>query len=421
MIKAGSLFYALIISLLISIISSSLILFAYLTTIQFDNFEISHRLKLNVDSGLNLLLSNQTLISANEEKTLDLYGQGTDSVFLKRKYWGGYEIIISKALFKNIQEIRIAQIGIGVDTSTSYCIYLSDNDKPLAVCGKTVIKGNVFLPKSGIKSTFIEGQNYSGSKLVDGIIKQSKKELPKIHPGRIEYLDNYLNGKFKSDVDSVINIGLNLSGDSINNSFINKTIVFETGSSVNISNGSYSGNIIIYSSKQIVVSNSAIINNCILIAPKIIIEKQFKGTLQAFASDSIILKEEVCLNFPSCIGIIQLYKHNIVSGIKLSENDTLHGNIFAIKKIKDSDSQIGVMISKKSNVTGVVYSEGFVDLKGSIYGTLICNKIMLNTPSSIYDNHLLNAELDGSKLSEHFVGIDLLEESKNRKIAKWLN
>jgi hypothetical protein len=43
------------------------------------------------------------------------------------------------------------------------------------------------------------------------------------------------------------------------------------------------------------------------------------------------------------------------------------------------------------------------------------------TPSSVYENHLLNATIDVSKLSKHYVGINLVQESKIKKVVKWLN
>src|SRR3982751_1192426 len=99
MIKASSLFYAIVISIIIAIISSSFILFAYVSRIEFDNQELQQRLNLNVQSGLNLLLSKQLLIEPNQSKTIDLYGNGEDSVFLQRKLWGAFEVIYATAIF----------------------------------------------------------------------------------------------------------------------------------------------------------------------------------------------------------------------------------------------------------------------------------------------------------------------------------
>src|SRR3972149_11943709 len=130
MIKAGSLFYAIVISLIIAIVSSSLILFAYLTRIQFQNFEANQQLNLNANSGLNLLLSKQSLVELNQQKTIDLFNAGNDNVELTRKSWGAYEILISKAIFKNIEVTRIAQAGFYPDSIRLYSLYLSDVDKP---------------------------------------------------------------------------------------------------------------------------------------------------------------------------------------------------------------------------------------------------------------------------------------------------
>ncbi|MBN8696076.1 MAG: hypothetical protein J0L87_06065 [Bacteroidetes bacterium] len=419
MIKAGSLFYALVISLLITIISSSLILYFYLTTIELKNIEMSQRLQLNVDSGLNLLLSNQSIISANEGRVIDLYGMGNDSVYLKRKYWGAYEILISSADFKKMNEHKIAFAGYVSDPAKDYCIYLKDEDKPLSVCGKTIIRGVAYLPKVGVKRTQIEGQSFSGKVLVDGKVEKSDRNLPKINSDLIEYLNRYLTGNFSDNSDRLINIGAGLSGDSISNSFLDKTILFHSNQSITVSNGLYSGNLIIYSNKPISISSSAILENCLVVSPKIIFEKNFNGTVQAFASDSIILKENVKLGYPSCIGLIQRQNAK-ASGILIMENDTIIGSVFAVKNSAVFLQPLGISVSEKSTVCGTLFSAGYTDLKGAVWGSLVTDRIILNTSSSVYENHLLNAEIDITKRSKYFVGINLIVEPKKKGVIKWI-
>ena len=421
MIKASSLFYAIVISLLIAIVSSSLILFAYLSTIQFDNFEMSQRLKLNVDSGISLLLSKQSIVEPNQQKTVDLYGTKEDEVFLSRKTWGAYELIISKAVFKNQQEIKIAQIGYFSDTIKKYSLYLADEDKPLAVCGKNIIKGTAYLPKAGIKRAYIEGQNFVGNNMVDGQIKESEKQLPKFNEALINIIEGYLSKKEFSENDSIVEIANELSGDSIKNSFLNKTIVFETDALLSILNGFYAGNIIISSSKQITVSSDAFLDNVILVAPKIIFEKHVNGVVQAFASDSIIVKENVTLLYPSCLAVIKTTDVIPVSAIVLNENDSISGAVFCFKKTQNPLKQVGVILKKNTFVYGQVFTSGYVDMQGVVVGSVMCNKILLTTPASVYENHLLNAEIDNTKLSKYFVGINLVEESEFKKVVKWLD
>lgn len=421
MIKAGSLFYAIVISLIIAIVSSSLILFAYLSHIEFETFEIHERLQLNADSGLNLLLSEQSLVGLNEKKVIDLYGQGMDSVELIRKPWGAYEVVISKAIFKNTSFLRLAQIGYGQDSTKAYSLYLSDEDKPLALCGKTILKGTAYLPKSGVKRAYIEGQNFIGNDLISGQVKQSEKALPEFNKELIENIESIFSSKQISEKDSVIEIASDLSEDSLKNSFLNNSLILKSSGRLKISSGFYEGNILVISDKEIVISSNAILHDMIVVAPRVIVEKEFKGNLQIFASDSVIIQKNVTLAYPSVIGIVRTSQSPVVAAIVLSENDTIEGNLFAYKKAEEVLKQSGLIMAEKSFIYGEVYSNGYVDVKGSIYGSLMCNKILLKTPSSVYENHLLNVVIDRSKLSSYFVGINLVKESTAKKIVKWEN
>jgi len=421
MIKASALFYSIIISLLIAIISSSLILFSYLTTIQYDSIEISQRLRMNVDSGINLLLSKQSIVGINEELKIKLFDELEDSISVSRKQWGAYEVVISKANFKSNSCVKVAQIGFKFNPADRFSLYLQDNDKPLSVCGQTKIKGDAFIPKAGIKRAYIEGQNFIGSTLVDGKIQQSSKVLPPTNPNFFDLIsEKYFNSK-NDFSDSLLELNLNEYQDTINNSFNNKTIVINFTNSINLTGASLIGNVMVISSRQINVSKNSVVKNAILIAPKIIFEQDFKGCLQAFASDSIILKENIRLDYPSCLGLIKSAPLPSLSSIIISENDSIYGNIFAIKKIIDPLKEVAILLKKKSFVYGQIYSSGSVDAQGVIYGSLMCSKITLTTPSSLYENHLLNSEIDEAKLSKHFIGINLIEQSSYKDIVQWLD
>lgn len=419
MLKASSLFYAVVISLIISIVSSSLILFAYLTKIESEKLEISQQLRLNVDSGINLLLSNQSIVAINSEKEIDLFGKGNDKVKLGRKYWGAYEVVFSNASFKNESISRVVLSGNSPDSSKKYSLYMADEDKPLALCGKTKIKGTTFLPKAGVKRAYIEGQNFIGANLIDGIIKQSDKFIPEFNKETLVNIKNLLDKKSVGINDSVIAIGTELSENFVTNNFNNKTIVYSSEVTLKISSGIYTGNIAIFSSKQISISNAAVLNDVILAAPKIIIEKGFKGNLQAFASDSIILEKEVSLYYPSVLGIVKSEKIKIAT-IVLNGKDSISGSLFSYKGTNDALSQTAIILKKDTFVQGEVYTNGYADIQGNIYGSLTCSKIMLSTPSSVYENHLLNAIIDQTSLSKYYVGIISSETQKIKKIIKYL-
>ena len=107
--------------------------------------------------------------------------------------------------------------------------------------------------------------------------------------------------------------------------------------------------------------------------------------------------------------------------LKLNENDSISGAVFAFQKEPNPMKRVGVLISKESFVHGQVYSNGYADIEGTIFGSVMCASIILSTPSSVYENHLLNAVIDQTKRLPYFVGITITEESASKKIVKWLN
>lgn len=421
MIKAGSLFYAIIISLIIATTSSSFILSAYLRKIQADNFDINRLLHLNADSGFNLLLSKQSIVNINQDQCIDLFGKGTDSVHLSRKQWGAYEIAISKAVSRNKQVIRIGQTGYFPNAADAYSLYLADEDRPLSLCGNTHIKGRAFLPKAGIKRAYIEGQSFTGNTLIDGEIKQSNPHLPEFNKTLLEFLQLGFTKKSLAEDDSIITLQNGIAGDTINNSFLSKTLILKSEAPLFLTTGVYKGNIAIVSEKRITVSSTVVLNDILLFAPQIIIESGFKGNLQAFASDSLMVQKEVILRYPSVLGLIKYNNPLSPSHLILNENDTIAGTVFVYKNESNAMQQTGLIVPEKAQIIGQVYSNGYVDLKGKIYGSLMCNKIMLTTASSVYENHLLNGIIDVSMLPKCYTGINLVEESMIKKTVKWLH
>jgi hypothetical protein len=416
MLKASTLFYSVIISLVIAVISGSVILLSSLSTLAFHKSLSAEELETNTVSGLNLLLSKQSVINEGEEKMIDLYGNGNDSVFLSRKFWGAFEVSISKAIRNGQQVLKVAETGFIPDSTDNYCLYIPDMDKPIAVCGNTKLKGTSYLPKVGVKRAYIEGQNYNGSSLVYGEIKNSSRTLPEFNKKLIERVKNLANSEALESVNSS-NEG---DGDLIKNSFLDPTLVISDKSIIRIQN-KYSGNISFVSRTQVIIEAEAELNDVIIFAPKVLIKKGFKGNIQVFATDSIIVQENVVLNYPSVLGIVPGLTTLNGSSIILSNNDTVSGCLFTFNNgILFPSKQSGVSISEKAVVYGRVYTNGFAEIKGTIFGSLMCQNILLRTNSSVYENHFLNATIDRTELTDQFVGINLVEDSPFKGIVKWL-
>lgn len=420
MIKAGSLFYVIVISIIIAIVSSAIILFAYQSRLAFDFLQTQERLNLNAESGLNLLLSNQSLLAPDESRFTELYGTGEDSVYLQRKRWGAFEFVLSRAVFHNRMVERLAQAGYASDVSKPYALYLADEGKPLALCGDTKITGNAFLPKSGVERAYIEGQHFTGKQLINGTIYKSDNLLPALNKDLLDHLQKLLKEKKQTDTDSVITMNRAFSGDSLHHTFKENTLILKSHGPVYVDNTTYSGNIILLSDTVILVGSNAQLEDVILIAPRIIIQEHFRGQLQAFCSDSLIVEPNVTLRYPSVLGLVS-FNASRPCAIVLNENDTLIGSVFAHQTLIDSYKRAGIRLRKKSVLIGQAYSSGYAEVQGSIYGSLTCSKLLLETPSSVYENHLLNATINQMALPSYFTGITLFQETAYKKVVKWLN
>src|ERR1051326_4795987 len=156
MLRASALVYSLVMALIIAILSSSILLYSYFSTASIRQYEKKERLLENVNSGINLLLSDQALVGLGENTTIDLFGEGHDPVTLQRKAWGAFEIIHCSASWKGATVSKTAMVGRTIGLDSDLCFYLAEHDAPLSVCGKTKLKGTCYLPKEGTKSAYID-------------------------------------------------------------------------------------------------------------------------------------------------------------------------------------------------------------------------------------------------------------------------
>ncbi|MBI2269783.1 MAG: hypothetical protein HYU69_05425 [Bacteroidetes bacterium] len=312
-------------------------------------------------------------------------------------------------------------IGAGLDTTEKISLYLSDLDRPLAVCGKTDIKGTAYIPGSGIKGAYIEGKSFLGKKYVDGIIKNSSKTIPGFNEKLTKSLAELLN-KNIAEGDSIFNLANNELPDSLKNPFTEKTIYITSVSTIEIKDQRFAGNICFISGSGIKIGRNAELKDVLLAAPGIEIEEDFEGTLQAFASDSIVINKNVKLNYPSALGVVRTNTSKANVFITIKEDTKISGSVFAFQDPESSNvtNQVHIAIEKGTIIRGTVYSSVSADLKGTIYGSLTCAKIILNTPSSVYENHLLDATIDPTKLSNYYAGMISNSQKGGKKIAKWL-
>ncbi|HEY0056919.1 MAG TPA: hypothetical protein VGB63_16330 [Pedobacter sp.] len=413
MLKASALFIVTVMALVIGIASTSLITMAYFYRLEFQKGIRHSALLNNLESGTAVLLSKDfNKFDANV--AIELPGNNAVTIMVRKERWGIYDLAFVQSYIQKDTITRAFLIGKNFDDYTA--LYLRDEDRPLSISGSTQIVGDAFLPGAGIRQSYAEGKSYSGGKiLVRGIIKSSDITLPPLDAERISDIQQRL-GNEKGVEWSV--------KDSLWNSFLNPVQVIRIPSNkASISKCSITGKFILICDTTVSISRTAIIENAIIFAPSIIIEDGFKGSCQFFASKSITTGKNVVLSYPSCMGIVNSSQSESQPEIILGGGSVFSGVLFTHKKDK-SELETQITLGKNCIVSGEVYASGFLKMESPVMinGKASCNRFLVQTPTALYENQLIDVVLNRKKLSQYYLTSSLSSNKvADNKILKWLN
>ncbi|MCX6181891.1 MAG: hypothetical protein NT150_08195 [Bacteroidetes bacterium] len=415
MLRAFALYVALMISVIVALICGSLLTLYYLNDRETYIYETDARLRSNVESAFNWMRENQ-IKEGVEVK--DLFGENRDSVELKTRSWGLFNLITVKAFSGSRSKNKSALLGGLLHHKNEYALYMGNSNKPLSLCGRTNITGNAFVPEAGVERAYIEGQNFMGNKLINGEQKTSASALPELKMEAIDNISKYLNGD-KMDGDSVL--AFSKDSTKIIQSFGENALVISSAAPIVLDNIELRGKIIIRSAQWVQVKKSAILEDVLVFAPFVFIDDDFSGSGQFYASDSLLAGMDCKLNYPSVLAVINASSSDKSSLLKVGEGSKIQGAVFSFQEKQSIRNKNILILLKDTEVYGQVYSNGYLELQGEVFGSVVCAQFLLKTPSSVYENHLLNTTIDISQLPKGFVGFYLLKEDTQFEISKWLN
>lgn len=408
MLKAGALYFAIVIAFFIAVISASLIMLvahyrnSYLKDIR------HQRLLEQLDSGVAYVLSQN---SSFGETTLDLFGRGTDSLFIQRSLWGIYELA---QLTASVQQDTLRQTFLIGKQQDSLALYLSDEDRPLSISGATRITGNVALPKSGLRQAYAEGKPYNGSQLVyQGKMGDSERTLPALDE---EVLKKLLLG-FVATREKQLS--------EINNSkvpFEAPAKLYYVGREAQLENVSLQGKIILWSDSLINIEATAKLTDIIVFAPIIKVASGFRGTCQLFASDSLLISDRVDFAYPSALGVLRTEDSVGQPQLILGNSCNVEGVVFSYEKER-SALQTMVALGKDTKIRGEVFCTGLLKLEKdvAINGSVACNRFIMRTQQTLYENFLIDVTFNRRARSGYYLSSVLFGKQKKNKVLKWLN
>jgi hypothetical protein len=328
-----------------------------------------------------------------------------------KKNWGVFSIVSINTFRRKARLSEKYLAGADISVKEPVALYMADENKYLSICGNTHLAGTCYLPKLGIKRGYVEGDTYRDKTMIYGEAKTSKTELPEIDTEVINYLKLLLKNFRPDSTVQSRSIKEFYYIDHHYNSFNNPTVYYCSDKPIVIDEKVLKGNIVICSSQIIKVTKNSSLSDVLLFAPKIIISDDFQGQVQAFATDSLVVGRKCNLQYPSVIGLVNEKTNNIT--MRISDKSRIDGVVLLWQKTLAKICP-ELSIGKETEVFGQVYCNGTVRFYGNVYGCLYCRNFMLETRSAIYENHLLNAQIDRDKLSRHYLGISIADSGKNQ-------
>lgn len=412
MLKAGALYFAVISAFLIAVICASLIMIAaYYREAYLKELRMT-RLERNMDSSIDLALGQEGIVE-NGYTHMDLLGDGSDSAKFSQSYWGIFELSVISAAVSTDTVKRVFLIGRDARTDT-LALYLSDEDRPLSISGDTRITGDAKVPKSGMRKSYVENRPYSGDKLVYGRIQESGRTLVPLDADLIRALDKALD-RDRSSMEL-------FPAQDMVASFLGPSGVFSLPAGARLS-GRLSGQIALYSDTSVFISRTARLENIVIYAQSITVEDGFEGNCQLFARDSITVGNGAVLGYPSVLGLIGKEKLVDQAKITLGKDVKISGMVFSYES-KRSPLQTMISLGERTKITGEVYATGLLKLaKGIVVdGKTSCNRFIMQTPTTLYENFLVDVILNRRSRNGHYLSSPLFGKGeKNKKILKWLN
>jgi len=240
-LKAGSIFYALIVMILVGIISTAMITLTFSNKFLEERDNLKERLLRNVNSGIQLLMAEEE--AHLEPFVVDLFGENLDSVRLEKKEWGLFSVALSRAFHQTSREQLVFDQAIQL--------------------------------------------------VINGTIEISEQALPAVSKQKIKYLLNQFD-----------QFGNQAIEDALQQSFHQETLLIKEEVLI-LEDQILKGNIILASDSLVYIGKNVVLEDVLIFAPYILIEDGFRGNVQAFATRLLDVGEEVKLLYPSVLGLIK--------------------------------------------------------------------------------------------------------------------
>jgi hypothetical protein len=289
---------------------------------------------------------------------------------------------------------------------------MPDRNQFISLVGNSFIRGDCYLSRLGVRKGNAEGRNFEGPFLHKGELFLSKEELPEINDNLLSYISPYQQGNFQKS-DSLCYYEDMETGERVAQSFSQKTLFVQSAGKLVLDRDSFEDNIILYSTDTIEVWPSAQLVNILLMGKVIIFQKGYKGVLQAFAREKLLVGDNCNIAYPGF-----LMCNGDSASIEIGKAAKVNGGVICHSASKEKSSLI---IGKGAQIIGKVYVNGDCRFEGSITGSLYCDCFVKKTDRAFYENFLIDCSINENELPNEYASFCITDSIYELKTVKECN
>ena len=395
-IDSSALGYAISFLLLIGLICTGVLFISGANKRLELNYELNEHMLFNNYFGLRFGAS----IKYPGEKQI-VHPSGDTSQIVVRN-WGAFRAVVSTTYHGSRKVEKSALVGYKTERRLPV-LYMPNRKQVVKLCGKTRIEGTVYLSKRGFERGHIAGKHFEGTKLLQGTLIVSERNLPRLNTALTDL-----------SLEDILKTARKIERVTKDTSFrfTDQTSIWTSMESIHV-NHRIEGNIVLHSFDSIFVSATAVLNHVILMAPIIHFEAGFMGCVQAIAEKQINCEEGVKLAYPSALILAEQKngRSDIRSGIFLAKDSRVLGGVLLTSELRDFRRPVHLKIDQ-ATVGGLVYNQGETELRGTIIGSLYTDKLALKIGGGQYSGYLCDATISSKQLPDDFVMPNWLEEEE---------
>lgn len=329
--------FALPAVLVVSVLILLLILFAYSAiTMNMHRYALYHekkQLREDLKSTLVLYCADSTLCEVNDSSEVDLFA-GHDKVKVSVERCGLYERV---RLSNDYPDEYHVLVGRRNESDSKAAFWLCDRNRALSLAGDARIEGLVYMPLNGINYTEVNMRYYTGEPIPEERLSISSKDLPSIDSIQFEHARKLCRQNDKK------------------------------------------------------VELSSPVRDTVISGSVVKIRKGFKGSLQVFASDSVIVEEGVVMEYPSGIYVDSGERRPYVS---LERGSKVNGYIIVTSQNSDSQLRHPSYVHKSgATINGLLYVDGSCNIEGDIIGAAYVKDCYYYSNGNVYAGTLYDAKV----------------------------